>query len=49
MNKSRITIMIDGDIQKALRKKQAKLIIVSTKSVSFSTVINTELRKVLKL
>jgi len=41
--------MLDGDIQTALRKKQAKLITVSTHSVSFSAVLNAELRKVVKL
>ena len=41
--------MLDNDVKKALRIKQAKLITVSTKSVSFSAVLNAELRKVLNL
>ena len=44
----RITIMLDDDIAKKLRLKQAKLLKASKKSVSFSKVINEELRSSLK-
>ena len=41
----RITILLDDIILKKLREKQVKLIKESTKSVSFSRVINDVLRK----
>ena len=44
----RITIMIDEDVIKKLRVIQAKRIKESTKSVSFSQVINESLQKSLK-
>ena len=44
----RITIMIDEDILKQLRQKQAHQIRNSTESVSLSKVINEELRKKVK-
>ena len=44
----RITIVLDDDLVKKLRIKQAKLIKESTKSVSFSRVINQTLRRVIK-
>ena len=44
----RLTIMLDDDLIKKLRVKQAKLIIESTKSVSFSRVVNELLRKGLR-
>ena len=44
----RITIMLDDDIMTTLRQKQAKLITKSTKSVSFSRVLNETLRKSIK-
>jgi hypothetical protein len=44
----RITIVLDDNLLKKLREKQAKLIRVSTKSVSFSKVLNETLRKSLK-
>lgn len=44
----RVTVMIDDDILKKLHEKQAKLIKESTKSVSFSSVVNETLRKHLK-
>ena len=44
----RITIILDDDLAKKLREKQAKLIKNSTKSVSFSRVLNETLRKSLK-
>ncbi len=44
----RITIMIDDDIDKKLRVLQSKLIIKTNESVSYSKVINQELRKHLK-
>jgi len=40
----RITIVLDDDLVKKLHEKQAKLIKVSTKSVSFSRVVNDTLR-----
>jgi hypothetical protein len=44
----RITIVLDDDLVKKLREKQAQLIKESTKSVSFSSVINQVLRKSIK-
>lgn len=44
----RVTIMIDDDLDKKLRKKQSKMIEVSLNSVSYSKVLNETLRKVLK-
>ena len=44
----RITIVLDDDLYKKLRLRQAKMIAASTKSVSFSRVINQQLRKGLK-
>jgi len=44
----RITIVIDEDIDKKLRLKQAKQIQHEQASVSFSRVINETLRKALK-
>ncbi len=44
----RITIMIDDDLDKKLRLIQAKQISKNSESVSFSRVINTELRRQLK-
>jgi hypothetical protein len=45
---ARITIMLDGDLLKKLHDMQAKEIKESTKSVSFSAVMNEKLRKGLK-
>ena len=44
----RITVVIDDDVVKSLRQKQAKLIKDSLKSVSFSRVLNETLRVGLK-
>ena len=44
----RITIMLDEDLVKRIREKQAKMIKESTKSVSFSKVINDVLQQGLK-
>jgi len=44
----RISIMLDDDLLKKLHDIQAKLIKESQKSVSFSHVLNKELRKSLK-
>ena len=44
----RITIVLDDDLLKKLREKQAKLIKESIKSVSFSSVVNQTLRKNIK-
>jgi len=44
----RITIMIDDDLDKKLRLIQAKQISKNSESVSFSRVINTELRRQLR-
>jgi len=40
----RITVVFDDDINAKLRDKQAKLIKESTKSISFSRVLNDTLR-----
>ena len=44
----RVTIVLDDDLIKKLREKQAKLIKESTSSVSFSRVLNETVRKSLK-
>jgi hypothetical protein len=44
----RVTIVLDDDLVKKLRILQAKNIIKSKESVSFSSVINDELRKAIK-
>lgn len=44
----RVTIMIDDDLDKKLRFKQAKQIQQESASVSFSKVLNAVLRKQLK-
>ncbi len=44
----RVTIMIDDDIDKKLRMRQAKMIIQEQTSYSYSRVLNETLRKVLK-
>ena len=44
----RVTIVLDNDVVKKLRIIQSKKISKSTEHVSFSRVINEELRKVLK-
>ena len=44
----RVTIMLDDDLVKKLRLKQAKLIQQETESVSFSRVINSVLELSLK-
>ncbi len=41
----RVTIMLDVEISKKIRAKQAKLLQSSNKSVSFSKVINMILKK----
>jgi hypothetical protein len=40
----RITIMLDDDLDKKLRIVQSKMITKSNESVSFSRIINEELR-----
>jgi hypothetical protein len=44
----RITVMIDNDLLKKLHEMQAKQIKESTKSVSFSRVLNETVRKSIK-
>ena len=44
----RITIMLDDDLARKIRVKQAKLIKNSTKSISFSRVLNDILRGSIK-
>lgn len=44
----RVTIMIDDDLDKKIRTRQAKLIIAEQSSCSFSSVINDLIRKSLK-
>ena len=48
MKAKRITIMLDDDLLKKLHEMQAKLIKESSKSVSFSRVLNETIRKKLK-
>lgn len=45
---ARITIMIDDDLVKKLRNRQAKLIKESEKNVSFSQVLSEAVQKGLK-
>ena len=44
----RVTIMIDDDLDKKLRFRQAKIIQQTQSSYSFSRVLNETLRKCLK-
>ena len=44
----RITLLLEDDIDKKLRTKQAEMIRKSSSSVSFSMVVNEVLRKNLK-
>ncbi|WP_187146199.1 MULTISPECIES: hypothetical protein [Nitrosopumilus] len=44
----RITIVMDEDVFKKLREKQAKQIRESSERVSFSSVVNETLRKNIK-
>ncbi|MDF2425906.1 MAG: hypothetical protein OPY08_05690 [Nitrosopumilus sp.] len=44
----RVTIMIDDDLDKKLRLRQAKMIQQEQSSYSYSKVINESLRKILK-
>ncbi len=44
----RITVMLHEDLVKSLRKKQAKLLMHSKKSISFSAVLNQTLRENIK-
>ena len=44
----RVTIMIDDDLDKKLRLRQAKMIQQEQSSYSYSRVINESLRKILK-
>jgi len=44
----RVTIMIDDDLDKKLRLRQAKLIQQEQSSCSYSKVLNETLRKTLK-
>ena len=48
MKNKRITFVLDGDLYKKLRIIQAKEIPHSEKSISFSSVLNNQLKKVLK-
>ncbi len=41
----RVTIIIDEDLERKLRSKQAKLIRKSTRAISFSKMVNDYLRK----
>lgn len=44
----RVTIMLDDDLDKKLRLRQAKLILSDQSNHSFSSVLNEVLRKALK-
>ena len=44
----RITIVLGDDLVKKLRIIQAKKIVKSKESISFSSVVNDELRKIVK-
>lgn len=49
MSGERITLVMDSDVLKKLREIQSKRIAYETKSVSFSRVVNEELRYHLKI
>ncbi len=44
----RVTIMIDDDLDKKLRVRQAKMILQEQSSYSYSKVLNDVIRKALK-
>ena len=44
----RVTIMIDDDLHKKIRYRQAKLIEKTNNAVSFSQLVNDTLRKCMK-
>lgn len=44
----RVSVMIDDDLDKKLRLRQAKIIIHEQSSCSYSKVLNNTLRKYLK-
>jgi len=44
----RVTFLLDDDLEKALRKRQAQLIYKQKRAISFSFVLNQQLRKSLK-
>jgi len=44
----RVTIMIDGDLNKKIRSLQAKMILKENKSVSYSHVVNLLLQDAMK-
>lgn len=44
----RVTIVIDDDVEKAMRLKQSKRIIKNNETCSFSRMINDTLRRNLK-
>ena len=48
MMAKRTTMMIDDDVDKKIRSLRAKLILETSKNVSYSQVINELLRKSLK-
>ncbi|KAG2471654.1 MAG: hypothetical protein NPMRTHETA2_2850002 [Nitrosopumilales archaeon] len=41
----RVTVILDEEVMKKLRKRQAKLLLKSRKHVSFSSVVNECLKK----
>ena len=45
MRKKRITLSLDEEIVKKIRKKQAKLLRKSRKSVSLSSIVNQHLKE----
>ena len=48
MDRHRITIILDDDIVKKLRKRQAKLLMGTTNSVTLTSVIKEALNEYLK-
>ncbi len=48
MMSKRTTIVIDDELLRKLRQIQSKLIKLSSNNVSFSSVVNEQLRKTLK-
>jgi hypothetical protein len=47
-NRQRVTIMIDEDLDRKLRDKQARIIQSTHSTCSYSRVLNETLRKVMK-
>ena len=45
---TRVTIVLDDDVHKKLRIIQSKKLVKSAYTISFSSIVNGELKKILK-